>query len=126
MDKGDIIIFEIHPKFGGYYTHVERTFCLGEPERRYLDIYDRVPGAYRARPRAVQASGAKADLGRDGRVCARPSSRRRASACARPAFTAMGSPRSNTRATATTRWAPTQAALKSHRRRVQDRAWCSR
>ena len=32
LEKGDMIICEMHPKFGGYFTHVERTFCLGEPE----------------------------------------------------------------------------------------------
>jgi len=30
----------MHPKFGGYFTHVERTFCLGEPEKQQLAIYD--------------------------------------------------------------------------------------
>jgi Xaa-Pro aminopeptidase len=47
LEKGDMIIVEMHPKFGGYYTHVERTFCLGEPEPRYLDIYDACLHAYR-------------------------------------------------------------------------------
>jgi len=47
LEKGDMIICEMHPKFGGYYTHVERTFCLGEPEPRYLDIYDACLAAYR-------------------------------------------------------------------------------
>jgi len=47
LAKGDMIICEMHPKFGGYFTHVERTFCLGEPEPRYLDIYDGCLAAYR-------------------------------------------------------------------------------
>ena len=47
LEKGDMIICEMHPKFGGYFTHVERTFCLGEPEPRYLDIYDACLAAYR-------------------------------------------------------------------------------
>ena len=47
LEKGDMIICEMHPKFGGYYTHVERTFCLGEPEPRYLDIYDACLHAYK-------------------------------------------------------------------------------
>jgi len=47
LEKGDMIICEMHPKFGGYYTHVERTFCLGKPEPRYLDIYDACLAAYR-------------------------------------------------------------------------------
>ena len=33
IEHGDMIICEMHPKFGGYFTHVERTFCLGEPEQ---------------------------------------------------------------------------------------------
>ncbi|OGP62854.1 MAG: hypothetical protein A2170_07240 [Deltaproteobacteria bacterium RBG_13_53_10] len=40
LEKGDLIICEIHPKYGGYFTHVERTFSLGNPEKEYLDIYD--------------------------------------------------------------------------------------
>jgi len=47
LAKGDMIICEMHPKFGGYFTHIERTFCLGEPEPRYLDIYDACLAAYR-------------------------------------------------------------------------------
>ena len=46
MEKGDVIICEMHPKIGGYYTHVERTFSLGEalPEQRR--IYDGCVAAY--------------------------------------------------------------------------------
>ncbi len=47
LENGDMIICEMHPKFGGYFTHVERTFCLGKPEPRYLDIYDACLAAYR-------------------------------------------------------------------------------
>src|SRR5262249_51246356 len=47
LAKGDMIICEMHPKFGGYFTHVERTFCLAEPEPRSLDIYDACLAAYR-------------------------------------------------------------------------------
>lgn len=47
LEKGDLIICEIHPKYGGYCTHVERTFCLGQPEQKYLDIYDGCLAAYR-------------------------------------------------------------------------------
>ena len=35
-----MIICEMHPKYGGYYTHLERTFCLGEPGKDYMRIYD--------------------------------------------------------------------------------------
>jgi len=58
LQKGDMIICEMHPKFGGYFTHVERTFCLGEPEPRYLDIYDACLAAYR-RGLALFRPGAK-------------------------------------------------------------------
>jgi Xaa-Pro dipeptidase len=46
LEKGDLIICEMHPKYGGYCTHVERTFCLGEPAKEYLDIYDGCLKAY--------------------------------------------------------------------------------
>ena len=39
LEKGDLITCEMHPKYGGYCTHVERTFCLGEPEKEYREIY---------------------------------------------------------------------------------------
>ena len=55
MEKGDLIICEMHPKFGGYFTHVERTYCLGEPEKEQLEHLRRLPrrlplrtGAFRA------------------------------------------------------------------------------
>jgi Xaa-Pro dipeptidase len=47
MQHGDLIICEMHPKFGGYFTHVERTFSLGEPEKQQLAIYDGCLAAYR-------------------------------------------------------------------------------
>jgi Xaa-Pro dipeptidase len=40
LERGDLIIFEIHPKYGGYFTHVERTFCLGQPDKEYINIYE--------------------------------------------------------------------------------------
>jgi len=46
LSKGDLIICEMHPKYGGYFTHVERTFSLGEPEDGYLKIYDGCLAAY--------------------------------------------------------------------------------
>ena len=46
MQKGDVIICEMHPKMGGYFTHVERTFSLGAPDRKQLDIYDGCLAAY--------------------------------------------------------------------------------
>ena len=47
MEKGDVITCEMHPKFGGYLTHVERTFSLGPaaPERRR--IYEGCLATYR-------------------------------------------------------------------------------
>lgn len=47
MERGDLIICEMHPKTGGYFTHVERTFCLGEPEPQQLEIYEGCLAAYR-------------------------------------------------------------------------------
>jgi Xaa-Pro aminopeptidase len=47
MERGDLIICEMHPKFGGYFTHVERTYCLGEPEPEQLRIYEGCVAAYR-------------------------------------------------------------------------------
>ena len=46
LEKGDLIICEMHPKYGGYCTHVERTFCLGEPAKEYLNIYEGCLKAY--------------------------------------------------------------------------------
>ena len=47
MEPRDLIICEIHPKTGGYFTHVERTFCLGEPDRELQRIYDGCVAAFR-------------------------------------------------------------------------------
>ena len=47
MEKGDLIICEMHPKFGGYFTHVERTFSLGEPEDKQIEIYEGCVAAYK-------------------------------------------------------------------------------
>ena len=47
IERGDLIICEMHPKIGGYFTHVERTFCLGEPEPKQLEIYEGCVAAYR-------------------------------------------------------------------------------
>jgi len=44
--RDDLIICEIHPKIGGYYTHVERTFCVGEPRPEQQRIYDGCIAAY--------------------------------------------------------------------------------
>ena len=40
LEKGDLIICEMHPKYGGYYTHLERTFSLGKPGKDYQRIYE--------------------------------------------------------------------------------------
>jgi Xaa-Pro aminopeptidase len=47
MEPHDLIICEIHPKIGGYFTHVERTFCLGEPDKETQRIYDGCVSAFR-------------------------------------------------------------------------------
>lgn len=47
IERGDLIICEIHPKTGGYFTHVERTFCVGgEPAPQHRRIYDGCIAAY--------------------------------------------------------------------------------
>lgn len=46
MARGDVIICEIHPKTGGYYTHVERTFSLGDPLPEQRRIYQGCVDAY--------------------------------------------------------------------------------
>jgi Xaa-Pro dipeptidase len=46
MASGDLITCEIHPKIGGYFTHVERTFCLGQPESEQRRIYEGCVAAY--------------------------------------------------------------------------------
>ena len=99
MEKGDLIICEMHPKFGGYFTHVERTFCLGEPEHEQLDIYEGCLAAYR---RGLERFGPGKTIStalmavKDEIDCAR------ASASAKPASTATAWPRWNIRASATT------------------------
>jgi Xaa-Pro aminopeptidase len=47
MQPQDLITCEIHPKTGGYFTHVERTFCLGEPDKELQRIYDGCIAAFR-------------------------------------------------------------------------------
>ena len=46
MARGDLIICEIHPKIGGYYTHVERTFSLGDAKPEQHRIYEGCFAAY--------------------------------------------------------------------------------
>lgn len=48
MGQRDLITCEIHPKIGGYFTHVERTFCLGEPDPNTRRIYDGCIAAFDA------------------------------------------------------------------------------
>jgi Xaa-Pro dipeptidase len=47
LEAGDLIICEMHPKYGGYFTHVERTFSLGQPQDEQRKIYDGCLAAYR-------------------------------------------------------------------------------
>jgi Xaa-Pro dipeptidase len=47
LERQDLITCEIHPKIGGYFTHVERTFCLGEPDPHTRRIYDACVRAFR-------------------------------------------------------------------------------
>jgi Xaa-Pro aminopeptidase len=48
VERDDVIICEIHPKFGGYFTHVERTFCVGTADKKQREIYDGCLAAYQA------------------------------------------------------------------------------
>ena len=47
LELGDIIICEIHPKYAGYTTHIERTFCVGAANAQYRAIYDGCLAAYK-------------------------------------------------------------------------------
>jgi len=49
IEKGDVIVIEMHPKLAGYgyYTHVERTFSLGQPEPKRQEIYDGCLAAFK-------------------------------------------------------------------------------
>jgi Xaa-Pro dipeptidase len=40
IQKGDVIIMEMHPKYRGYVIHQERTVFVGEPKKLYRDMYE--------------------------------------------------------------------------------------
>ncbi len=46
MEEKDLITCEIHPKMGGYFSHVERTFCLGQPDSETQRIHDGCVAAF--------------------------------------------------------------------------------
>jgi Xaa-Pro aminopeptidase len=48
LERGDVIICEIHPKYAGYTTHIERTFSLGPASAERHAIYDACIAAYEA------------------------------------------------------------------------------
>lgn len=48
IERGDLITCEIHPKIGGYFTHVERTFSIGAPEPEQRRIYEACVSAFDA------------------------------------------------------------------------------
>ena len=104
MERGDLIICEMHPKFGGYFTHVERTFCLGEPEPKHLDIYEGCLAAYR---RGLELFGPGKTISTAMEAVKDEIVSRGLRASARPASTATASPRWNIRATAITPSPPT-------------------
>ena len=92
------ITCEIHPKIGGYFTHVERTFCLGEPDKETQRIHDGCVAAFR---RGMELFGP----GKSIVECMNEVKRVIDDAglgIARPEFTATDSPRLNTRVTAST------------------------
>ena len=112
LEKGDMIICEMHPKFGGYFTHVERTFCLGKPEARYLDIYDACLAAYR-RGLGLFRPGGKISEAMD----AVRDTIEEAAASAKPASAAMASRRWNI-ALSPPRIARRRGRAQAHWRRV--------
>ena len=40
LQEGDILSIEMHPNYGGYLLHQERTISLGEPKKEYRFMYD--------------------------------------------------------------------------------------
>jgi len=48
LERGDVIICEIHPKYAGYTTHIERTFSLGPASTERHVVYDACIAAYEA------------------------------------------------------------------------------
>ena len=55
LERGDMIICEMHPKFGGYFTHVERTFSSASPSPQLSRHLRRLPRRLPERARPVQA-----------------------------------------------------------------------
>ena len=60
MERGDLITCEIHPKTGGYFTHVERTFSIGAPEPEQRRIYETCVKAFNE---GMKLFGPATDLG---------------------------------------------------------------
>ncbi len=101
LESGDTIICEIHPKYGGYTTHIERTFSLGKPNPARQRIYDGCIEAYEtglARMGRMRVSASRRRYTRRARR-----SKRAGSNFANSASTVTGSGRSSTRAFACTR-----------------------
>jgi len=120
IERGDLIICEMHPKLGGYFTHVERTFCLGEPEDRQLAIYEGCIAAYQ---RGLESFGPGKTISVALEAVKDEIDARGLGIC--EAGTGTGSPRWSTRAIATTRLRPT--ARPSRRSAIaSSRGWCSR
>ena len=121
MEARDLITCEIHPKIGGYFTHVERTFCLGDPDPNTMRIHDGCLAAFRE---GMKMFGPGRSIAAAmGEVKARHR-RRPASESARRASTVTASPHSNIPAIASTRSRRTRRPLRPSAT-VFAREWCS-
>lgn len=45
LEKGDIVLFDIGAKLGGYCSDMTRTFFFGEPSQKFVDLYKLVLAA---------------------------------------------------------------------------------
>lgn len=45
LEKGDIVLFDIGAKVSGYVSDMTRTFFFGEPNQKFIDLYDLVKSA---------------------------------------------------------------------------------
>ncbi|MBQ7227894.1 MAG: aminopeptidase P family protein [Clostridia bacterium] len=45
LERGDIVLFDIGAKWGGYCSDMTRTFCYGEPSQKIADLHSMVLSA---------------------------------------------------------------------------------
>jgi len=41
IQKGDVILTVISPRYGGYYGHAHQCFALGEPRKEFYDLFEK-------------------------------------------------------------------------------------